>query len=735
MSRILPDTTDKNIAEIMGRWDIRGSYDLLDISGGNGVFPVGNNIQQMWAYHKLDGFYGFTASFGMRLVWNVPPVYQGAYILAYVPPGVPVPTVTGDSTFNTLAELMFLSGCQHVIFNLSESVAAELIVPYVGPTTFIPVAGDTFSGLPLLGNFVIRPISAARTSTTIAKLPFSAYMCLKDLRTYGTRAANASVANSAPYGQLVSQSGTLEAIQKAKVVSKAFGSISKFITEAGTYIPESVVPKGWVGAASWVAGGAGKIAELLGWSKPFAVNAITPVAQLPYSDITVADATFTGAMFAMNSDASLGKMDLSGRGIDEMQISEVLARPNLFPCPGDQPTDPAQPFFTWKAAQVHNAVLFNKNITPHDFHYSSTTSSFVANTHMSYLSSMFGRWRGSICLKFMPICTKFHSGRIRAVFTPWGSVAAAPANVAYAYTHIIDVRDSASWELQIPYMAQTPWLNTTDYSGALTLYVDTPLVASSGAVDNIDIAVFVYGGRTLEFAIPGMYEILNPYFTPGRAGQLHSQSGIGSFSVERVLPVPMAPDMDSDSILANSLSMGDPVRSLRALCKKFWVSRNPVWQNSNVIGQLPIPLIPSAGRDVGDVDMISIVAGLYAFWRGGMRIYAQNYFPARASSVTTILGSVALPAATPNGQFSAVNDYTLVSSFAPIGMSEPTKIELPYNFDSMCRNTFIPGTSSERVLSIHLDYYLGSVGTIVQRAMADDFDMGNLVGAPMTGRF
>lgn len=68
MSRILPDTTDKNIAEILGRWDIRGSYDLTNISGGNGVFPVGNNIQQMWAYHKLDGFYGFTASFGMRLV-------------------------------------------------------------------------------------------------------------------------------------------------------------------------------------------------------------------------------------------------------------------------------------------------------------------------------------------------------------------------------------------------------------------------------------------------------------------------------------------------------------------------------------------------------------------------------------------------------------------------------------------------------------------------------------------
>lgn len=715
----------------MGRWDIRGSYDLLTSgSGTEGVFSVQNNISNMWAYHKLDGFLGFTASFGMKLVWNTPPVYQGAYILAYVPPGVPVPSIAGaPSSANALGELMFLTGCQHVIFSLAESTSAELIVPYVGPNTFIPVSGTTFSGIPLLGNFVVRPISNARSTTTISSLPYTAYVCLRDLRTYGARAHNVSLDSHAPYGTLFSQSGigaTVEAVKKSKIVSSTAGTISSFLEKAGRYVPDSIVPSGYIQAAAWATGGISKIADLLGWAKPTSVVAIQPVAELPYADITTADCTFAGAKFAMNSDAGIGKLDMSGRGIDEMQISEVLARPNLFSVDGN-------PTFAWISGAGHGTKIFEKQITPTDFKYQPSSTMFVFNTQLSYLATMFGRWRGSIKIKFMPICTKFHSGRLRAVFSPWGSTNVDEANVAYSYSHIIDIRDSASWELVVPYMAQTPWLDTTQYSGTLSLYVDVPLVASSGAVDNISIAAFVSGGPTIEFAIPGQYEMQNPYFTPGT--MLESQSGIGSFTQERTIPIPMAPDMDTDSVLAHNMAMGDPVRSLRALCKKFWVSRNPVWNSTAHVGQLPVPLIPQAGRDNGDVDLISTIAGLYAFWRGGMRVYAQNYYPCRVSSATMITYPVSMPAMTPNGQFASAFDYSMVSTCVPVGMTEPVKVELPYNFETICRNTFIPGTKDERTLALNFDYYLGNVGCIFLRAMADDFDMGNLVGAPLTGRF
>lgn len=720
----------------MGRWDIRGSYDLLTTgSGTDGVFAVQNNIANMWAYHKLDGFLGFTASFGMKLVWNTPPVYQGAYILAYVPPGVPVPTITGaPSADNALGELMFLTGCQHVIFSLAESTSAELIVPYVGPNTFIPVSGKTFSGLPLLGHFIIRPISNAKSSTTISNLPYTAYVCLKDLKTYGARAHNVSLDSSADYGVLFSQSGFIagaEAVKKSKIISSTAGTISSFLRNAGKYVPESIVPSGLIDSAAWATGGVSKIADLLGWAKPSAVVAQQPVCQLPYADITTADATFTCAKFAMNNDAGVGKMDLSGRGVDEMQISEVLARPNLFPVT----TVGGSTTISWASSQGHGAVLVDKDLTPSEFRLEPHGTMYGFNTQLAYVATMFGRWRGSLNIKLLPICTKFHSGRLRAVFVPWGSTTADSANVAYSYSHIIDIRDSASWDISIPYMAQTPWLDTTQFSGKLRILVDVPLVASSGAVDNIDLAFFVSGGPSLEFAIPGQYELQNPYFVPGTMIALHSQSGIGSFTEERSVPISMAPDMDTDSVLAHNMAMGDPVRSLRALCKKFWVSRSPVWNSTSHIGQAPVPLIPNGGRDIGDVDLISNIAALFAFWRGGTRIYAQNYYPCRVSSTTMVLDPASTPSMTPNGQYNSVVDYSMISSFAPVGMMEPVKVELPYNFESICRNTFIPGTRDERVLALQLDYYLGSTGCIVQRSMADDFDMGNLIGAPLTGRF
>lgn len=715
----------------MGRWDLRGSYNLLNTQN-NGVFNVQNNITNMWAYHKLDGFLGFTASFGMKIVWNTPPVYQGAYILAYVPPGVPIPTINdGSANSNAIGEMMFLTGCQHVIFSLAESTSAELIVPYVGPNTYIPVSGKTISGIPLLGHFVIRPISHGRSTTTISSIPYTAYVCLKDLKTYGARAHTAALDTQADYGVLYSQSGFLagaEAVKKSKIISSTAGSISSFLSKAGKYVPDSIVPSGLIDSAAWATGGVSKIADLLGWAKPTAVTALQPICAVPYADTTTADATFTGAKFAMNADAGIGKMDLSGRGVDEMQISEVLARPNLFPLSdGNMCT-------AWVAAMDHGTKVMEIDITPTNFHFQPSGATFVYNTQMSYVASMFGRWRGSLCMRLMPICTKFHSGRLRVVFVPWAPNDADAENVAYSYSHIIDIRDSASWDFTIPYMAQTPWLDTTTFSGKVVVYVDTPLVASSGAVDNVDIATFISGGPTLEFAIPGQYELLNPYFVPGTLN-LHSQSGIGSFTEERSIPIAMAPDMDTDSVLAHNMSMGDPVRSLRALCKKFWVSRQPIWNSTSKLGQFPAPLIPNSTRDNGDIDIISAVAGLFAFWRGGSRVYAQNYYPCRVMSQTVRLYPASTPSMTPNGQYNAAVDYSAVSSFAPVGMSEPTKVELPYNFDSICRNTFIPGTSSERVLSLVLDYYLGGSGIIVQRAMADDFDMGNLVGAPLTGRF
>lgn len=729
----LPDNTDKTIAEIFSRWDWHGSYNMAQVAS-EGAFSINYLMEKTTAYNKLNGFYGFTGSFGIKLIWNSPPAYQGLFILAYVPPGVPIPKVPnitpGAANINAAAEVVFLSGCPHVTFNIAESTSAELIVPYVGPDSMIPTSGPSSLGIPLLGNFVLKHISPLRSVTTISELTYSVYFCVKDLRTYGNSPHSIVLAQAANYGQMYAQSGVVEALQKSKFISKAGSSIADFLGTAGKYVPESIVPSGHLKIAAWATGGAAKIADVLGFSKPRSVNALEPVVNISYNDVTVADATFTGALCAMNSDAGIGDVDLSGRGVDEMQISEIIARPNIIPFAIEGGVTLTKP---WLAAHPRSQLLAEVLLSPYAFSY--PTEGGTINTQMSYVGHMFRYWRGSFKIAMTPVCTKFHSGRIRVIYDPTypGEL---NQSTAYSYTHFLDIRDASTWTLTIPYIHSAPWCSSNTTSGTLRFFVETPLLASNGVLDNIDLVFTVAGGPTFEFALPCNWRGVAPVFLQPNA--FSSESGILAPVSTREQTFDMAPSMGSDSVAAHCLAIGDPVRSLRAVCKKFWISHKPVWPpEEQLLGQFPVPLVPDIRVLSQDVDMISFTAGLFAFWRGGYRVSAQNYLPCRLAVVNISGESGLIKGIKANGQFAFQPTYAetmfgFADTFAMVGTTEASKFEVPYTYTTMCRNTFMPFPATRSDRTMLFQYYLGNAGCILPRAMDDSFTMGTLIGAPMT---
>lgn len=688
-------------------------------AGINSPFQLQDLITGMGAYHKLDGYLGFTGTFSLKVVWNSEPFTQGLYILGYVPPGAPLFNLQ-DSATTSLFFSTYLSGCHHVLLNIAESTSVTLDIPYVGPNTFIPL-GNT--DLPLLGNFYLVPIIPVASSVTLQKLDYNVYFAIKDLKTYGTYPAQAGITGSTFQSP---EDLTSEALKKSKVISRTASSISSFIEKAGEYIPSSLVPSAYVKGAAFLTGGVSKIADLLGYSKPYSVVSINRVANVPYCDTTTSDAVFSGAKFAMNSDAGLGDIDLSGRGVDEMQISEVLSRFNFWQN------------FRWNASTTVNAIIADIDITPAAFqnafqwHVSSGTTTAFINTQLSYLSAAFVKWRGSILFRLAIVATKFHSGRLRVVYIPEDSRSVVINSTQYMYTHIIDIRDPTTWEFEVPFISPTPWKENRQRSGILRIYVDTPLVASSSALDHVDICTFVAGGKTFEVAIPTKRNLQVPqysYTPPAAIRESEFQSGIDVLDNRRLVHVSLAPEANSSSATAHSLAVGDPVRSLRALFRKFWIGTNPIW-TTQTITQAPYPLVKNPNSQ--DTDMIAYCANLFAFWRGGLRIYAQNYYPCR---VTTLSTDQVFPSSSTTSQSGGASyDYKTANSTAMVGMMEPTSFELPYSYSTLCRNTFIPYSSSngETTQSILIDYYLGNPGSLLSRAMADDFTMGTLIGAPIT---
>lgn len=728
----MPDSDMKHISDILSR------YQRVDTYNGTGVYtkPLANIVDDLPAFDKLRGFLGFSGTFNIKLTWNADPSIMGMYILAYTPPSCGVP----DEIQGGNGHRIFLSGCPHVVINIAETTSATLSIPYVGESNVIPLypyrPSDSVVYRILLGKIHIIELVPLQSSTSPLSLDMSIFLSITDLKTYGVWPGVSRV-------QSVAFAEVAEAVKKNKVVSSTFGSISKFLNANKSPSFGGTLAR----AGGWAFGAAAKISDLLGWSKPLDVGNLTGVVPLPYRDLCTSDATFVGAKMSMNYDQGISDVDLSGRGIDEMAISTILNRPNIAVSPGT----PAFP--TLRKSFPVGTRFAVYDVSPSSFWSSENHKTgdkdyiYTTYSHMTYLSKLFEFWRGSIRFHIRPVCTKFHSARIRIVFVPGQEEVTSQdivKNMQYTYAHVLDIRDSTTFDVEIPFVHTFPWMKTNRSVGRLYFFVENPLVAPENVSDTIQFAVFVSAGQDFEFAVPrvrfGDDELPYPMNTsltakehsvvkkvlPSTQGVLHVQSWDGIANV-----VNIAPDTSTDSVTAHSMSIGDPVRSLRALLKKFWVAgKFPANQTKFFLSSEPSSRSSATVGTKNVLDPIAYVTWMYGFHRGGMRWYAQNYYPGRVAMITRPTDD----AMTPTGIGPLSDDFDPDQpQIVTLGINDSGKFEIPYYNDSVCVNHWQHGNKNSSGLVY--DYWLGTGNqTVFCRALADDFSFGYLVGAPTTIR-
>lgn len=739
VENILPDSLDKSVSTILSRYSKHGDYNFGATI--ENPFDVYYLIDQMKHFNKLDGYYGFHATFSLKLVWNCDPFVQGIYMLAYLPPG-PLPfTSLFSASERSTYEAVFFSGCPRTIFNINTTSSAQLDIPYIGPDTFVTFGEHN---PPLLGHFYIVPLSPARGPTCFTKLGYTAYFALKNLRTIAAFPHSATL-GAQTYVETVEMQAP-EAVQKTKQVSTFLGSTKNFLDSFGAVVPSlSSVTQ----PVSWLFGGAAKIADFLGYAKPFSINALQPRVNMSYVDTTTADSTFTGAKMAMNSDAGLMHYDLSGHGVDEMNISTILSRPEIIPRGPESSVDIQIP---WSSETAIGTVLNTTRICPDEFRvkYKRENGDMVyVNTHMSYLSTLFAKWRGSIRFSLMFASTSYQTGRLRIVYTPASTLTANTSMLPYCYSQIVDISDPKSWDFEIPFISPKVWHDVNEPSGTFQIIVERPLLAACSVLQDVNIVLLVSAGKTFEFALPRPSTLetptvnfvdrpadpaimQSPYSIQELTTMLSPDQGLREFETEEYLPLCLSPAMETKSTTAHKLAIGDPVRSLRAVIKKFWVGSDPVWKvdNDQQIVNYPLPVYLLADSSFSDMDMISRISVMYTFWRGGFRFFANNYFPTRAF---TFLSSQLPSNVSSTGQGRSQVPYENINTFAAVGTTEASKFELPYSYGTAARNIwFSPTTSNETMCGLCLDYYAGDAGVVVSRAVADDFQFGYLIGAPVT---
>lgn len=412
-------------------------------------------------------------------------------------------------------------------------------------------------------------------------------------------------------------------------------------------------------ATSMIAGSLGSVAKLFGYSKPAVIDYVRPFRSLP-----------AGNMANTNVDDGIEKLSLDvkqelcidprtvGLGsADEMSMQSVLTRESYLTT------------FGWSNSDDAEHLLFTVKVMPnlYDILTGATSNTELHCTPMSYLTTLFQYWRGTIMYRFQIVGSTFHKGRIRVVYEPYIQQSVGEYNVNYST--VVDIAEAKDFTIECGWGSQYGWLMNAPISenyinfgnvpisggdqshanGIISVYVVNELTSPSG--DNpIDINVFVKGSDTLEMA--GPRSVMNDFsFFPQSGEGADAENTIdASIPIQDTVIASMA---NTNLPINNSVYMGEQVLSLRSLIKRYdgLLTYNPSYWNDGTqtrITTITLPsLVPYAGRAPGAIstnaagnavnnvrmNYLSYITPLYAGVRGSMRYKVLNL----SSSTSSVL--------------------------------------------------------------------------------------------------
>lgn len=729
-------------------------------------------------WKKLEGFMAFTAVFCFRLVVNAQPTQQGMLMLAFRPDENDEDT-KNHRFWNKFPdrsyELARVSACPNTTLSLASTSQCEFRVAYRATVPLCDVARGEF------GKLDLRVLSTLAGPTNAETVNYSMYMWLEDLKTYGTQPTY-----EVPSAELRSATTQGFKAKPSAVEAKEKGAISSIADTVGSVASALTVIPGVAdiaGPVSWAAKGVSTVASLFGFSKP---HDITPSAAMtinPYKDFSHGvGANACETKLTLNDTSELSVRALGATDQDEMTIKYLTSVPTYISNK------------TWKVSQGVDEVLFSAPVAPQYLVSRESTLNgkvISAHTTLSYLALFHRYWRGSLRFTFNIVGTKFHSGRIRATFTPSRSWT-PPDQHQHTYSKIFDIEDANTFTLETPWVKELPVRSTdrmsnyAEVEGYLTLSVEDPLIANSTAAQFVDIVTFVSGD--VSFSAPRITDdhVGNGMQFTGSTPTLRAAHTQGftkdvanaPIAIFNMVPGEQQPTSAQEQC-ALEVTVGEPEPSLRTVVKRMAyntvvgfkdktadIREHIIIPSNQLQSELALTISTEANTSHGDyVDWIS---ALYRFRSGGMRYCVYGDLPNQDKSFVKFCPldgtNIIMPAQeiTPSGpgtfkatkpRFMQMINYTTVPySKYNSGM----QLSVPYYHDRPAlinQRWFIPNplpisttigagydpaSTCDSFLAISNMAATGDDLTksevYVFRAAADDFNCGFFCGPPITYR-
>lgn len=748
----------------------QGMWSVLDTAGSHLVtmdMPA-HIMSNVSLQEKFRGYYGFRAKLVIRVQLNAQRFQQGRLLLHYLPTnGLSAERLTTANYNRT-----YMTQHPRVDLDATESEAI-LEVPYVSPYLYY----DLTTGAGSFGTFWLSVYSVLTTASTPTDCSYSVWCHFEDVEVVYPTMVGAT-------GPLVAQSGRIRrgagpgsiSTIDSELKGVGLGPISGFLKRVSTasgILAEVPMISSVAAPTAWVASVLSRSAQALGFSKPTCAAPPQPVQLRGFAHMNNANSADHSMKMSLMTDNSIRQLPgFAGTNLDEMSIPYICSIPAYI-----------RTHF-WDSTQVEGTVLGYCDVSPFKFNPALPDASLLTTdaltgfrayhcSPMSYISSMFRRWRGGINLTFKVIKTEFHSGRLLCTFTPGMhlSTFSSYTESQYVFREIFDLRDSNEFNVTIPYVALQPWMDVTSATGRVALFVLNELRAPDSVAQSVQILFEVSAAPDFELQFPTSTRVFTPGFVQSQSGyrslkealarsQFYSQAGLAKNNVGggQLATAPVSySEIDKESIPDRALEAseycsGEAIQSLRQLLKRFCpVFLPPVALTGGIACYAPYAACVQS-YNVGArvsvsgmfTDMVSYLAPLFAVQRGSIRLKVQTddtdklaLSAAMGYNLGTTSASIFSNNTGSEGADAGVVDNRAVTFSQFTGGIE---IEIPPYQRSHCyiQSVLTPTLATQVGSNLFPDQFVVfkrgvgsafSANTLIWRAAGDDYSLGFFLGA------
>lgn len=513
---------------------------------------------------KLTNYAFLRCDLKLKIMMNASPFYYGAKMFTYQPL-----TAFNPSTITTdvnLGHFIPYSQRPHVWLYAQNNEGAEMTLPFIYHKQWLPTIAQ--SDFDSMGTITALNFSLLQSANGVsgAGIPITVYAWAENVQLSG------------PTVGLV--------LQADEYSDRPVSSIASAIAAAAGALSKVPVIGPFMTATQMGASSVANIAAKFGFSNPPVIENTEPLAIMPYPNFASTELRYPLQKLTLDpkNEVTVDPRVTGLTGKDELNIQHLITKESFLTSTN------------WSSVDAADKILFNCGISPNLYAATALVAPVgaltVQMTPMAWVSQLFRYWRGDIIIRFRPICSQFHRGRLRIVWDPAGgtvqNIANTAATQAACFNEIIDITKDTNVEFRIPYNQALAWsqnysvavqnyttssstanfLHTPGFTnGSMVLKVVNALTGPT-ATTNIQILISVRAADNMVFAAPADLNARQLYpFVP-------QSDEYDSLPCEQITPGNNSGGSNDSIFLVN---MGEKVISLRQLLRRTSLCFSDCW--------------------------------------------------------------------------------------------------------------------------------------------------------------